>query len=349
VASRNSSGNVFYWFADQLGSTRTITDANGNLCYDAEFTPYGQEISHTERLQTTACPPSYKFTGYERDPETTAGSADTGLDYAFARFYSSRLGRFLSADPLGGSIGDLQSHNAYAYVLNNPLTLVDALGLDACFPVFLPNGEVIFECWVTSNPDVPGGEPDEGGGSFSGAGSGPEGMEDPGSLIWCLRNNKGNRAACMPGLLTKIKNVARKIGNYIPTLCGGGGFFYGGGRGSGGVAAVGFYGIKAWDSRSGASNGLFGDITIGEGVQGGYGYAVYKDGSAEHFLFASAGVDLLGLKVGIGQYGSHVEGQSWIQNQTGINIDIGTEGGGVGFGFGPNIDTLTSCFDHGGK
>jgi hypothetical protein len=51
VASRNSSGNVFYWFADQLGSTRTITDANGNLCYDAEFTPYGQEISHTERLQ----------------------------------------------------------------------------------------------------------------------------------------------------------------------------------------------------------------------------------------------------------------------------------------------------------
>ena len=32
-------------------------------------------------------------------------------------------------DPLGGSIGDLQSHNAYAYTRNNPLNAVDPLGL----------------------------------------------------------------------------------------------------------------------------------------------------------------------------------------------------------------------------
>lgn len=31
-----------------------------------------------------------------------------------------------------------------------------------------------------------------------------------------------------------------------------------------------------------------------------------------------------------------------------INLDIGTEGGGLGFGFGPNIDTVTSCYDRGG-
>src|SRR5712692_5620755 len=128
IASRNGSGGIFYYFADQLGSTRTITTGSGTgqtpgqLCYDADFTPYGQEISYTARLQTTACPPSYKFTGYERDTET-------GLDYAFARYYSSRLGRFLSTDPLGGSIGDLQSHNAYTYTLNNPTNLVDPSGL----------------------------------------------------------------------------------------------------------------------------------------------------------------------------------------------------------------------------
>jgi hypothetical protein len=29
IASRNGTGSVFYFFADQLGSTRTITDANG--------------------------------------------------------------------------------------------------------------------------------------------------------------------------------------------------------------------------------------------------------------------------------------------------------------------------------
>ncbi len=128
VGSRNGSGGIFYWFADQLGTTRSITTGNGpgqtsgQLCYDADFTPYGQEMQHSEHLQTTACPPNYRFTGYEYDSET-------GLDYAFARYYSSRLGRFLSTDPIGGAIGDLQSHNAYAYVKNNPLSYTDPLGL----------------------------------------------------------------------------------------------------------------------------------------------------------------------------------------------------------------------------
>ncbi len=131
IASRNGSGGIFYYFADQLGSTRTITTGSGTgqtpgqLCYDADFTPYGQEIQHTERLQTTACPPNYKFTGYEYDSET-------GLHYAFARYYSARLGRFLSTDPLGGAIGDLQSHNAYAHTRNNPTNLVDPSGLRGC-------------------------------------------------------------------------------------------------------------------------------------------------------------------------------------------------------------------------
>jgi RHS repeat-associated protein len=143
LAPPQARGRIFYYFADALGSTRTITTGNGpgqtsgQLCYDAEFTPYGQEISHTERLQTTACPPTYKFTGYERDPETTAGSTDSGLDYAFARYYSSRLGRFLSTDPLGGTISDLQSHNAYAYTENNPINMVDPSGLESCTAKFV--------------------------------------------------------------------------------------------------------------------------------------------------------------------------------------------------------------------
>jgi RHS repeat-associated protein len=117
-----------HYFVDQLGTTRTITTGNGTgqtagqLCYDADFSPYGQEISYSARLQTTACPPNYRFTGYEYD-------SATGLNYAFARYYSPRLGRFLSTDPLGGSVGDLQSHNAYSYVENNPLNFSDPLGM----------------------------------------------------------------------------------------------------------------------------------------------------------------------------------------------------------------------------
>ena len=79
-------------------------------------------MQHTERLQASACPPNYRFAGYEYDSET-------GLSYAFARYYSPRLGRFLSADPMGGSIGSLQTHNAHAYVNNNPLNAVDPSGL----------------------------------------------------------------------------------------------------------------------------------------------------------------------------------------------------------------------------
>src|SRR5260370_13178227 len=124
---------------------------SGPPAYDADFTPYGQEISYTARLQTTACPPNYKFTGYERDSET-------GLDYAFARYYSSHLGSFLSTDPLGGSIGDLQSHNAYAYTRNNPLNSTDPSGMSDC-------PDLKFECsdWLglfgAAGVDLFGGTP----------------------------------------------------------------------------------------------------------------------------------------------------------------------------------------------
>jgi hypothetical protein len=61
---RDASGNVFYYFADHLGSSRVITNVTGTVCYDADFYPYGGE-----RAVTTTCPQNYKFTGKERDGE----------------------------------------------------------------------------------------------------------------------------------------------------------------------------------------------------------------------------------------------------------------------------------------
>ncbi len=117
LARRDSSGNVLFYFTDHLGNSHTITNATGTVCYDADFTPYGTEMVHTN-----TCPQNYKFTGYERDPET-------GLDYAFARYYSSSLGRFLGADPFPSFIGSPQSENRYTYVMNSPTNLVDPAGL----------------------------------------------------------------------------------------------------------------------------------------------------------------------------------------------------------------------------
>jgi RHS repeat-associated protein len=69
-----------------------------------------------------SCAQSYKFTGYERD-------AETGLDYAFARYYNPRLARFMSVDPLAGDVGDPQSLNRYAYVQNNSTNFTDPTGM----------------------------------------------------------------------------------------------------------------------------------------------------------------------------------------------------------------------------
>jgi len=62
-------------------------------------------------------------------PQTSEGLRQPAL----FRMYHSRLYRWLSPDPVAGSIFDPQSLNRYAYVLNNPTTLIDPLGLQ-CSP-----------------------------------------------------------------------------------------------------------------------------------------------------------------------------------------------------------------------
>lgn len=122
-----SSGIQYYYFADQIGSTRSVAEvtpsnspADGTVCFSVDYYPYGQEIDYS-----VTCPQNYKFTGYERDVET-------GLDYAFARYYNDRVSRFMSPDPLGGDVSNPQTLNRYTYVGNNPCNAVDPFGLDTC-------------------------------------------------------------------------------------------------------------------------------------------------------------------------------------------------------------------------
>jgi RHS repeat-associated protein len=133
VAQSNpSSDGVYYYFVDHLGSTRVVTTATGTACYEVDYFPYGAE--NTPSGFTDTCSTRYRFTGYERDLETTYGTS-AGNDYAFARYYNSRLGRFMSADPLDGDITDPQTLNHYAYVRNNPLNLIDPSGMDPEGPI----------------------------------------------------------------------------------------------------------------------------------------------------------------------------------------------------------------------
>ena len=54
------------------------------------YYPFGEEITSTTG-------DTYKFAQLYRD-------ADTGLDYAMARYHSSTIARFLTPDPYGGSM-----------------------------------------------------------------------------------------------------------------------------------------------------------------------------------------------------------------------------------------------------
>jgi RHS repeat-associated protein len=122
IARRDSAGNVYYYFGDQIGSSRMIAVGNGvnagALCFDADFYPFGGQ----RPAYVDTCSQNYKFAGMERDPET-------GNDHTQFRQYASNLGRWLSPDPMGGDVTNPQSLNRYAYVMNNPTTLTDPSGM----------------------------------------------------------------------------------------------------------------------------------------------------------------------------------------------------------------------------
>lgn len=113
--------------SDHLGSTRLVTDENGNTVSRHDYIPFGEEIQANSggRDGTFGAQDfvNQKFTGKERD-------AETGLDYFGARYMSSAQGRFTTVDPVmaTASLFDPQSWNAYTYTLNNPLKYVDKDG-----------------------------------------------------------------------------------------------------------------------------------------------------------------------------------------------------------------------------
>jgi RHS repeat-associated protein len=130
VARRDYLNNVYYYFEDQVSSSRVIVEVPAGsgtptLCYDADFYPYGGED-----VFINTCPQNYKFQGKERDPETVN-------DYFGARFYSSTYGRFLSPDwssvpaPIPyANLGNPQTLNLYAFVIDNPESFADLDGHD---------------------------------------------------------------------------------------------------------------------------------------------------------------------------------------------------------------------------
>ena len=114
----DSSGNLQVYHTDGLGSVRAITDNNGNVIQ----TYQADAFRVPTQAQVTSAQP-FQFTGQQVDYN--------GLVYLRARYYDPTSGRFLSRDPLAGSLLDPLSLNRYSYVANNPASLVDPSGMVA--------------------------------------------------------------------------------------------------------------------------------------------------------------------------------------------------------------------------
>jgi RHS repeat-associated protein len=132
---------TFWLVPDHLGTPRMVVDKSGSLAgvKRHDYLPFGEEVSagvggripNQGYSQLDAV--RQKFTAYERDNET-------GVDYAFARRYSSAQGRFTSPDPFGGSGYTTvpQSWNRYTYCLNRPSVFTDPTGL-----IWLERGNIV--------------------------------------------------------------------------------------------------------------------------------------------------------------------------------------------------------------
>jgi RHS repeat-associated protein len=109
---------TYFYHRNHINSNSVITDSNGIEVTRLVYLPFG-ELSRPNSSGTDTV--TSKFTGQEYDEEL-------GLYYYGARYYDPKIGRFLSADPLIGDIGDPQSFNRYSYVENNPIKYIDPTG-----------------------------------------------------------------------------------------------------------------------------------------------------------------------------------------------------------------------------
>jgi RHS repeat-associated protein len=143
--SRTDTTGTYSPITDALGSVLALTNASGNIVIQNVYDPFGNTTSYGGTSTN-----EFQYTGREND--------GNGLYFNRARYYSPAFGRFISEDPLAfaGS-----GPNFYAYVGNNPISLVDPLGLATNCVTNTPLGPVCQDwdpngmTWIDNQPPQP--------------------------------------------------------------------------------------------------------------------------------------------------------------------------------------------------
>ncbi|WP_235662564.1 RHS repeat domain-containing protein, partial [Pseudomonas coronafaciens] len=108
-----AENKVYYFHTDQIGTPLEMTDAEGQIVWQAKYRAWGA----VEKLVVNEVEQNLRFQGQYFD-------AETGLHYNTFRYYDPEIGRFITQDP----IGLLGGFNLYRYS-PNPLSGIDPWGL----------------------------------------------------------------------------------------------------------------------------------------------------------------------------------------------------------------------------
>jgi RHS repeat-associated protein/uncharacterized repeat protein (TIGR01451 family) len=111
---------LYYVLKDHLGSASVVTNASGTIVGENRYYPFGET-----RLPSGSMFTDKLFTGQRE-------MAGLGIYHYGARFYSPKLGRFLSPDRIVPGYANPQNLNHFSYVRNNPLLYIDPSGEIPC-------------------------------------------------------------------------------------------------------------------------------------------------------------------------------------------------------------------------
>jgi RHS repeat-associated protein len=107
------NGQNYYHLYDGKGNVSAVLNSSQSIVASYRYDTFGRVIVKSGTLNQP-----YQFS-------TKRYLADVGLNYYGYRFYSSSIGAWINRDPIGEEGGI----NLYAFVMNNPVNLIDQYGL----------------------------------------------------------------------------------------------------------------------------------------------------------------------------------------------------------------------------
>ena len=134
------NGTPYYYVRNGQNDIVALVDQNANIIGQYSYDAWGKPLQTTGDAEIVSLNP-FRYRGYVYDEET-------GLYYLQSRYYDPEIGRYLNADAIAGVVGELGTHNVFAYCSNNPANMLDpsghfALTVSLAVPVLIAVGKAI--------------------------------------------------------------------------------------------------------------------------------------------------------------------------------------------------------------